>query len=71
MDPHPDPDPLLVRGMDPRIRIHNKMSWIRNTGKNGHKVLKVKKRFYDGAQILLEKVLSQKNKIKTFKLMYI
>jgi len=27
----PDPDPL-VRGMDPRIRIHTKMSWIRNTG---------------------------------------
>ncbi len=25
------PDPL-VRGMDPRIRIHTKMSWIRNTG---------------------------------------
>jgi hypothetical protein len=29
-DPDPDPDPL-VRGMDPRIRIHPKMSWIRNT----------------------------------------
>ena len=29
----PDPDPL-VRGMDPRIRIHPKMSWIRNTGRN-------------------------------------
>ncbi len=30
--PHPDPEPL-VRGMDPRIqiRIHTKMSWIRNT----------------------------------------
>ncbi len=28
----PDPDPL-VRGMDPRIRIHPKMSWIRNTVK--------------------------------------
>ncbi len=26
-----DPDPL-VRGMDPRIRIHTKMSWIGNTG---------------------------------------
>ncbi len=27
-----DPDPYpLVRGMDPRIRIHTKMSWIRNT----------------------------------------
>jgi hypothetical protein len=25
-----DPDPL-VRGMDPRIRILTKMSWIRNT----------------------------------------
>jgi hypothetical protein len=23
-----------VRGMDPRIRIHTKMSWIRNTVKN-------------------------------------
>jgi hypothetical protein len=30
-DPHRDPDPL-VRGMDPRIRIHTKTSWIRNTG---------------------------------------
>jgi hypothetical protein len=29
-DPDPDPD-LLVRGMDPRIRIHPKMSWISNT----------------------------------------
>ena len=29
-DPDPDPNPL-VRGMDPRIRIHPKMSWIRNT----------------------------------------
>jgi hypothetical protein len=27
----PDPDPL-VGGMDPRIRIHSKMSWIRNIG---------------------------------------
>jgi hypothetical protein len=26
-DPHPDP---LVRGMDPRIRIRTKMSWIWN-----------------------------------------
>ena len=32
-DPHPNPDPdLLVRGMDPRIRIHPKKSLIRNTG---------------------------------------
>jgi hypothetical protein len=31
-----DPDPL-VRGMDPRIRIYTKMSWIRNTG---YKVVK-------------------------------
>jgi hypothetical protein len=31
-DPNPDPDPL-VRSIDPRIgiRIHPKMSWIRNT----------------------------------------
>ena len=29
-DPSPDPD-SLVRGMDPRIRINPKMSWIRNT----------------------------------------
>jgi hypothetical protein len=31
-DPDPNLDPL-VRGMDPRIqiRIHTKMSWIRNT----------------------------------------
>jgi hypothetical protein len=28
-----DPDPV-VRGMDPRIRIRTKMSWIRNTVKN-------------------------------------
>jgi len=28
MDPDPDP---LVRSMDPRIRIHPKMSWIKNT----------------------------------------
>ncbi len=27
-----DPDPL-VRGMDPRIRIHSEMSWIRNTAR--------------------------------------
>ncbi len=27
---HPDPDPL-VRGMDLRIRIRTKISWIRNT----------------------------------------
>ncbi len=33
-DPHPNPD-SLVGGMDPpfRIRIHPKMSWIRNTGR--------------------------------------
>ncbi len=34
-DPNPDPNPdPLVRVMDPRIRIriHPKMSWIRNTG---------------------------------------
>jgi hypothetical protein len=29
----PDPD-LLVTGMDPRIRIHPEMSWIRNTEKS-------------------------------------
>jgi hypothetical protein len=29
-EPNPDPDPI-VRGMDPRILIHTKMSWIRNT----------------------------------------
>jgi hypothetical protein len=31
-----DPDPL-VRGMYPRIRIHTKMSWIRNTAANSDK----------------------------------
>ena len=38
-DPNPDPDPL-VRGMDPRIRIriHPKMSWIRNTATSTHKL---------------------------------
>jgi hypothetical protein len=30
-----DPDPL-VRGMDPRIRIQPKMSWIRNTACNAN-----------------------------------
>ncbi len=30
-DPDPNPDPP-VRSMDPRIRIHTKMSWIRNNG---------------------------------------
>ena len=35
-DPHSDPNPdPLVRGMDPRIqiriRMHSKISWIRNT----------------------------------------
>jgi hypothetical protein len=36
----PDPDPL-VRGMDPRIRIriHPKMSWIRNTAMKGPKII--------------------------------
>ncbi len=36
----PDPDPL-VRSMDPRIRIriHPKMSWIRNTAFIYHKEL--------------------------------
>ncbi len=33
-----DPDPL-VRGMDPRIRIHTKMSWIRNAAFNKHVLL--------------------------------
>jgi hypothetical protein len=39
MDPNPDPDPL-VRGMDPRIRIriHTKMSWIRNTDCDTQKI---------------------------------
>ncbi len=31
-DPHPDLDPL-VGGMDPRIRIRTKISWIRNTAR--------------------------------------
>jgi hypothetical protein len=30
----PDPDPS-VRGMDPRIRMHTNMSWIRNTAQGG------------------------------------
>ncbi len=33
-DPELDADPL-VRGMDPRIRIHTKMSWIRNATSQG------------------------------------
>jgi hypothetical protein len=33
----PDPDPL-VRGMDPRIRIHSKISWIRNTGSHNFRI---------------------------------
>ncbi len=48
----PDPDPL-VRGMDSRIRIriHPKMSWIRNTGsfifKHLPSVPKITKKFVD------------------------
>jgi hypothetical protein len=34
-DPDPDPNPL-ARGMDRRIRIHPKMSWIRNTASTGN-----------------------------------
>ena len=39
----PDPDPL-VRGMDPRvrIRIHTKMSWIRNTASQNKIPSKIK-----------------------------
>jgi hypothetical protein len=33
--PDPDQDPL-VRGMDPRIRIRTKISWIRNAGLAWH-----------------------------------
>jgi hypothetical protein len=40
-----DPDPL-VRGMDPRIRIHSKMSWISNTVHNILKSLKRKPKYY-------------------------
>jgi hypothetical protein len=31
LESNPNPDPL-VRGLDPQIRIHTKMLWIRNTG---------------------------------------
>jgi hypothetical protein len=39
---NPDPNPL-VRGMDPRIRIriHPKMSWIRNTDYSTHELMKI------------------------------
>jgi hypothetical protein len=37
-DPHPDP---LVRGMDPRIRIHTKISWIRDTGQEDTELVAV------------------------------
>ena len=33
-----DPDPLYPE-VDPRIRIHSKMKWIRNTGKRGSGIL--------------------------------
>ncbi len=33
IEQHPDPDPLVI-GMDPRIRIRIKLSWIRNTEKS-------------------------------------
>jgi hypothetical protein len=36
LDPEPDP---LVRGADPRMRIHIKMSRIPNTAKNTHTLL--------------------------------
>jgi hypothetical protein len=36
-DENSDPDPL-VRGIDLRIRIHPKMSWIRNTTLNYKKI---------------------------------
>ncbi len=44
--PHPDPDldpDPFVRGMDPRIRIriHTKMSWIRNTVIVTQKIFKI------------------------------
>jgi hypothetical protein len=38
---HLDTDPL-VRGMEPRIRIHTKMSWICNTGPQFIKVYSVR-----------------------------
>jgi hypothetical protein len=40
LDPDPNPDPL-VRGMDPRIRIHPKMSWIATLPKMVYKLQKV------------------------------
>ncbi len=36
----PDLDPL-VRGMDPRIRIHTSMSWIQNTAVQNRKLKNV------------------------------
>jgi hypothetical protein len=45
----PDPDPV-VRGMDLRIRIHSKMSWIRNTGYNS-----ILQALFQSAQLLYEK----------------
>jgi hypothetical protein len=45
-----DPD-ALIRGMDPRIRIHTKMSWIRNTAKNNRILwIRVQIRFHSNAQ---------------------
>jgi hypothetical protein len=44
-----DPDPL-VRGMDPRIRIHTKMSWIRNSGVQGRFGIRTKKCFENAVQ---------------------
>ncbi len=33
-DPDPNPDPDSLVRVDPRIRIHTEMSWIRNTSVN-------------------------------------
>ncbi len=59
-DPDPNPDPL-VRGMDPRIRIriHAKMSWIRNTAFD----LAIKTNIYCFSQ-LLQQTLSQRLKTR-------
>ncbi len=61
-DPDPDPNPNpLVGGMDPRIRIriHTKMSWIRNTG---NKPKKLRKKIFFFVAIL--KVTDLKSRIR-------
>ncbi len=60
-DPDPNPDPL-VKSMDPRIRIHTKMSRIRNIGflSMGWKTLQMKGRWIYNINVWFPFMYSQK-----------